>query len=189
MWWELNCSFSCQVDCTEHRDVCSQHGVKGYPTLLWFSGGKMVEKYASGRTLESLEEFVLEKLEEKDSKAEGTEGKVPEAKKTEVREMLQVCFGKSGNLTVLNLSYIPLVVALGESWQKHHHDYPMCGTILSSSESNVRESEKLLYLGKSNPFIGVSICACYIGYNIFIYSNQTLSRLLYTQKHENRSIL
>ena len=91
------CSFSCQVDCTEHRDVCSQHGVKGYPTLLWFSGGKMVQKYASGRTLESLQEFVLEKLEEKDSKAEGTEGKVPEEKKTEVREILWVCSGKIGN--------------------------------------------------------------------------------------------
>ena len=90
-----------KVDCTEHRDVCSQHGVKGYPTLLWFSGGKMVEKYASGRTLESLEEFVLEKLEDKDGKEEGTEGKIPEEKKTEikseVRKILQVCFGKSGN--------------------------------------------------------------------------------------------
>ena len=31
-----------QVDCTEDHEVCYKQGVKGYPTLMWFSGGQMV---------------------------------------------------------------------------------------------------------------------------------------------------
>lgn len=37
---------SSQVDCTQHRAVCSDYEVRGYPTLLWLKDGKMVKKYA-----------------------------------------------------------------------------------------------------------------------------------------------
>lgn len=47
-----------RVDCTQHRAVCSDYEVRGYPTLLWLKDGKMVKKYASGRDMASLEKFI-----------------------------------------------------------------------------------------------------------------------------------
>ena len=48
------------VDCTSQRDVCSKHGVRGYPTLQLFSGGDAAtgKKYAGGRDQSSLKSFV-----------------------------------------------------------------------------------------------------------------------------------
>ena len=31
-----------QLDCTVNQKICSQNDVKGYPTLMWFAGGRMV---------------------------------------------------------------------------------------------------------------------------------------------------
>jgi len=48
------------VDCTSQRDVCSKHGVRGYPTLQLFSGGDAStgKKYAGGRDESALKSFV-----------------------------------------------------------------------------------------------------------------------------------
>lgn len=32
-----------KVDCTQHRGVCGQFDIKGYPTLLWIEDGKKVK--------------------------------------------------------------------------------------------------------------------------------------------------
>merc|ERR1712037_949122 len=37
------------VDCTQHNDVCKEHGVKGFPTLLFFQNGKNLGKHQGGR--------------------------------------------------------------------------------------------------------------------------------------------
>jgi thioredoxin-like negative regulator of GroEL len=48
-----------KVDCTVHRDVCSHHGVRGYPTLLYFKpGGKENIKYSGARELNALTDFI-----------------------------------------------------------------------------------------------------------------------------------
>jgi len=43
-----------RVDCTLDRDLCSTHGVRGYPTLLLFVNGMKEEKYQGGREFQEL---------------------------------------------------------------------------------------------------------------------------------------
>jgi thioredoxin domain-containing protein 5 len=38
-----------RVDCTLDRSVCDAQGVRGYPTLLLFTGGEKQDKYQGGR--------------------------------------------------------------------------------------------------------------------------------------------
>tara|TARA_A100001015_G_scaffold293407_1_gene369959 strand:- start:4875 stop:5315 length:441 start_codon:yes stop_codon:yes gene_type:complete len=51
-----------KVDCTVHKDLCQKQGVQGYPTLK-YSNGYGLNKYESGRDLESLLKFVEENLQ------------------------------------------------------------------------------------------------------------------------------
>lgn len=36
--------FLVQVDCDEHKGVCSKFGVSGYPTIQWFPKGSLEPK-------------------------------------------------------------------------------------------------------------------------------------------------
>eukprot|EP00057_Strongylocentrotus_purpuratus_P001737 XP_001201177.1 PREDICTED: thioredoxin domain-containing protein 5 [Strongylocentrotus purpuratus] len=47
-----------KVDCTAHRAVCDQYGVKGYPTLKFFTDGEAVESYKGGRDHVAMKEYV-----------------------------------------------------------------------------------------------------------------------------------
>ena len=49
-----------QVDCTVERDLCSHHGVHGYPTLVLFQDGEKKEEYRQARDLDTLLQFVQE---------------------------------------------------------------------------------------------------------------------------------
>lgn len=51
------------VDCTVHQDLCSKHGVQGYPTIKTFKQGEEAESYNGGRDLESLKKHVADNLE------------------------------------------------------------------------------------------------------------------------------
>jgi protein disulfide-isomerase-like protein len=52
-----------EVDCTVEKDLCSKHGVTGYPTIK-YSTGHGWKKYDSGRTLEAFETFVDKQMQD-----------------------------------------------------------------------------------------------------------------------------
>eukprot|EP01112_Ceratiomyxa_fruticulosa_P018903 TRINITY_DN6112_c0_g1_i1.p1 TRINITY_DN6112_c0_g1~~TRINITY_DN6112_c0_g1_i1.p1 ORF type:complete len:423 (-),score=95.28 TRINITY_DN6112_c0_g1_i1:34-1302(-) len=46
------------IDCGENQDICSQYGVKSYPTLKFFDEGKVKYEYDHGRKKEDLINFM-----------------------------------------------------------------------------------------------------------------------------------
>lgn len=52
------------ADCTEEADLCQTHGVKGYPTIKYYTAetGKEGTAYNGGRELTDLQKFVDETL-------------------------------------------------------------------------------------------------------------------------------
>ena len=68
-----------KVDCTQHRTLCNDFDIKGYPTLLWIHDGKKVEKYQGSRSHEDLKAFI-EKMKgtgDNEVQDESDDGKVP----------------------------------------------------------------------------------------------------------------
>ena len=51
-----------EVDCTVESSICGENGVKGYPTLKAFKGGKEIEKYAGGRDMASFKKALSKYL-------------------------------------------------------------------------------------------------------------------------------
>lgn len=52
------------VDCTVYQDVCSRYGVRGYPTIKYFTGATAADgdKYEGGRDYKSLSAFAKDNL-------------------------------------------------------------------------------------------------------------------------------
>ena len=46
-----------KIDCDAHRDACSKHGIRGYPTLKLFKNGEPID-YKSGRDIDSFKTFL-----------------------------------------------------------------------------------------------------------------------------------
>merc|ERR1711887_236797 len=51
-----------EVDCTQNRNLCSRYKIQGYPTLILFKDGKMVQEYQGGRDLKTLSNFIEKKM-------------------------------------------------------------------------------------------------------------------------------
>lgn len=49
------------VDCTVHQGLCGEYGVKGYPTIKYFSDGDW-QDYSGGRDYDALFEFASTSL-------------------------------------------------------------------------------------------------------------------------------
>lgn len=52
------------VDCTVEKDLCSKYGVRGYPTIKYFTGATAPDgdSYEGGRDYDSLKKFADESL-------------------------------------------------------------------------------------------------------------------------------
>lgn len=68
-----------KIDCTQHRPICQEFDVKGYPTLLWIVDGKKVDKYTGARSLDGFKQYIEEKTgSTKEKEAEEEVAKVEE---------------------------------------------------------------------------------------------------------------
>lgn len=54
-----------KLDATVERKAASDWNIRGYPTVLTFKNGQMIEKYAGPRTAKDIANYVLEKADEK----------------------------------------------------------------------------------------------------------------------------
>mmetsp|Transcript_27618 Transcript_27618/g.53661 ORF Transcript_27618/g.53661 Transcript_27618/m.53661 type:complete len:145 (+) Transcript_27618:160-594(+) len=50
------------VDCTVHQDICSDYGVRGYPTIKYIESGGEPQDYKGGRSFDDLKKFTEETL-------------------------------------------------------------------------------------------------------------------------------
>ena len=47
-----------KIDCTQSAEICSENGIRGYPTLLFFINGEKVDQYSDARTIEGFSAFI-----------------------------------------------------------------------------------------------------------------------------------
>ena len=80
------------MDCTEHRQLCSNNEVKSYPTLHYFHDGKRIEKYTGGMDKKLLT-VTVEQREALKAADVSTRPASPPARSSDVsRETFHFCF-------------------------------------------------------------------------------------------------
>lgn len=106
-----------KIDCTEHRLLCKEFEVKGYPTLLWLQDGKKVDRYSGPRTIEDFKAYIEQRT---NLKKDGDEDEKEEVKKDIVEDgeggaVVQMSGDNFHQIIEKDLTF----VALTASWCGH----------------------------------------------------------------------
>ncbi|XP_069776963.1 thioredoxin domain-containing protein 5 isoform X2 [Narcine bancroftii] len=115
-----------KVDCTLHQQLCSDHQVRGYPTLLWFKDGEKTDQYKGKRDLDSLKEYVDSQLKaaqlpEDEESNEDEEEDEPEEEMEDKEEELVI----QDKVLTLTESDFEQTIAKGVTFVKFYA--PWCG--------------------------------------------------------------
>ena len=144
-----------QIDCTTSGDMCTEFGVRGYPTLLWIQDGKKTSEYQGDRSLEDLKTFVTKMIG-----IELKEGKPEEIEKDK---------GKSATVSVITADNFNKSVSKGYTFVKFHA--PWCGYCKKLAPT----WDKLAMKMASNPSLQISKVDCTTDVNNPLCSKQEVS--------------
>ena len=61
-----------EVNCDDHKELCNEHGIQGYPTLKLYFNAKRVDDYNGARTAEAMTTYLQSKIKEYSSAEEDT---------------------------------------------------------------------------------------------------------------------
>ncbi|TFK35040.1 protein disulfide isomerase [Crucibulum laeve] len=106
-----------QVNCAVHGDLCDENGIKGYPTLLMFEDGKIVDQYKGNREMDDLKVFIKRHI--KDTPPP------PQVAPPFEPELPRPILNPAGELLVVTGKTFPTIIAQGPTFVKFYA--PWCG--------------------------------------------------------------